>query len=1050
MQTPHKPDNELERLDALQQTNLLDSLPEARFDRLTRLAQQLFNVPIALVSLVDADRQWFKSKQGLGAAETHRDFSFCGHAILESDVMQVTDTLKDPRFTDNPLVTGEPYIRFYAGAPLYTDEGYAIGTLCIIDKKPRHLNDSELASLCDLADMATLEINRAAHLDDYKNFKLLKQVSEVIVRTQSNFIKRESRTRAFNTLLQDLLTLTDSEYGIIGDVHRAPTGSPYLQVYAINDTSWNNTTKEPYRLSSSQGLLLPDLNSLVGEVLKSGDTLIENDLNNDSRQTGLPSGHPPLKSLLGIPIYSGEKLAAMVALANRKDGYDQALLSLLKPLLVVIGQIVEATEHQHREAELKRELNRLSNVASQTTNAVIITDLEGKTEWVNDGFIRMTGYTLQDMYQRKPGHLLQGPDTDPATVEKMRTCLQKQEGFEVDIINYTKNGTSYWIRIHCNPLLSDAGSAQGFIAIQSNIDEKKHAEIELEESAQLQNTILSTMVDGLITIDKDGVIQMCNPSLETIFGYPTGALVGENIRILMPENYASAYDSYMQKHNLSTSGHTILSSSKTLTAKRLDGSLFPVEIAIKETQHNGVPLYVASIRDISELREQQKEIEKLAYFDSLTQLPNRRLLETRTKNLFKSAKHSGHCNALLFIDLDNFKNINDVLGHSIGDQLLIEIGRRIQSSVLPCSDTVARLGGDEFCALLPELGESLEKAKERASSIAERIISEIEKPILIENKKLSISASIGISLFCGEQVDLTLLMKQADIAMYEAKSKGKSQVCSFNSDLEERLVKRLKLESDLRDAITTGGLTVHYQPIVDKESRVLKLEALVRWNHPSEGWISPDVFIPIAESYQLIIELGKFVLETSIRDMRAWQQMAPELAWRMAINISQFQLSYDDFPAQVEAALASSGVDPDRLILEITESSLAQNIDVSIEKMAAIKSLGLAFSLDDFGTGYSSLAYLKQLPISELKIDRSFIQDLPHQLDDVAIVNSVLSLAQAMDLEVVAEGVENKEQWQFLKGSGCDFFQGYYFAKPQPADEIAELITSGRHRKLMP
>ncbi|MGX5915585.1 sensor domain-containing phosphodiesterase [Aliidiomarina sp. Khilg15.8] len=1050
MQSPQIPNNELERLDALLQTNLLDSLPESRFDRITRLAQSFFDVPIALVSLLDAERQWFKSKQGLSVTETHRDFSFCGHAILDSQISEVPDASKDPRFADNPLVTGAPFIRFYAGVPLYTDEGYAIGTLCIIDTKPRQLNAVDHAVLRDLADIAALEINQAERQKQYQNFRLLKHLSEIIVRAQSNFIRQANRTAAFNILLDDILAVTSSEYGFIGDVLYTTDGQPYLKAYAMTDISWSAENKALYAANVGEGLEFRNLDTLFGAVITTGEPVITNERHNDPRNGGLPQGHPELHSFLGIPIFSGDTLVAMVGLANKEGGYDQELLALLKPLLVAIGHIVEATERHRIEAELKQELNRLSKVANQTTNAVVITSLDGKTEWVNEGFTRLTGYRLQDIRGHKPGSLLQGPDTDPATVTRMRTALEKAEDFEADIINYTRDGHPYWNRIHCNPLIGENGALQGFIAIQSNIDSQKRTEIALEESVQLQNTILDTMADGLVTTDQDGVIRMCNPSLESIFGYSKEWLLGKNVKELMPEGYVNVHDSYMQKYKNSNLIHDIMGKARALTAKRHDGSIFPVEIAVKQTQHNGEALYVASIRDISALKEQQEEIEKLAYFDALTQLPNRRLLEARTKALVVLSKHSNHCNALLFIDLDNFKNINDILGHSVGDRLLVEIGQRIQSSVLSCSDTVARLGGDEFCVLLPTLGESLDKAKARASVIAKRIIDEIEKPLLIENDRLAISASIGVSFFCGEQVELTALMKQADIAMYEAKAQGKSRVCFFNSDLEARLLKRLTMESELRNAIAEGTLTVHYQPIVDESSRVVKVEALARWNHPTEGWITPETFIPIAESYQLIIPLGEFVLKTAIRDMEAWLTSEPELNWQVAINISQFQLSYDDFPSQIQAALADSRLDPSRIILEVTESALAQDIDESIARMAAIKSLGLGFSLDDFGTGYSSLAYLKRLPISELKIDRSFINDLPDELDDIAIVNSVLSLAKAMELEVVAEGVENEQQWQFLKNLKCERFQGYYFSRPQPASEIEKLIENGRHLKLRP
>ncbi|MGM0481469.1 MAG: EAL domain-containing protein [Pseudomonadota bacterium] len=1049
MKKPQNPEGEVKRLSALLQTGLLDSPDEDRFDRFTRLAQQLFDVPIALISLIDSERQWFKSKQGLSATETDRSISFCGHAILQTDIFEVPDAREDSRFADNPLVTGAPFIRYYAGAPLHTKDGYPVGTLCIIDKKTRQLSEAQRHALRDLADAVENEMNHVERHKLYGEYQSLQELSEVIVRAQSNFIRLEDRTEAFQLLLEDILKVTDSEYGFIGDVLFDSDDQPYLKAYAITDIAWNEETRALYAENADSGLEFHNLHTLIGATLNSREPTITNEPSKDSRSGGLPKGHPALNAFLGIPILSGGKLVAMVGLANRPGGYDEQLLKFLNPLLLAIGQIVEASIRRRQQAELKQELSRLSAVASQTTNAVIITDKNGITEWVNDGFTRLTGYTPDDIYGHKPGQLLQGPATDPGTVATMRKALRKNKSFQVDVINYSRVGDAYWVRIYCNPMNNEDGSLQGFIAIQTNIDTQKKNELALKEFSQLQTVILDTMVDGLITTNQDGIIQMCNPSIDSMFGYSEEWLVGRNIKVIMPDNYAHMHDGYMKEYKQANSGYDIMGRARALTAKRQNGDIFPVEIAVRETEHNAQVLYVASIRDISALQRQQEEIEKLAYFDPLTQLANRRLLKARTQSLFLATAETKEYHGLLFLDLDNFKNVNDTLGHSVGDKLLTEVGERIRSSVLSCSDTVARLGGDEFCVLLSSLDESHAKAKAHAIHIAERIITEVEKPVMIDDVKLKTSASIGITFFSGEQVELDPLMKQADIAMYEAKEHGKSRVCCFDADSERRLQKRVTMESDLRVAVAEDELSVHYQPVVDDSSRIVKVEALVRWHHPTEGWIPPDVFIPIAEAFKLIISLGNFVLKTAIKDMESWMAKDPSLNWQVAINISQFQLSYEHFESQTKAALKDSKLDPSQLVFEITESALAQDIDKNIERMKALQSLGLAFSLDDFGTGYSSLAYLKQLPISELKIDRSFIRDVPDQLDDVAIVNSILSLAKAMDLNVLAEGVETNRQWQYLISLNCKLFQGYYFSKPLPAGEIENLIEQQHHHALI-
>ncbi len=1040
MEKPLHPQNESLRLTALHQSSLLESKESACFDRLTRLAKNVFDVPLSFISWVDELSLTFVSKQGALSLLADREVSFCGHTILTSGLFEVKDTLEDVRFADNPMVVGSPFIRFYAAVPLYSTKGVALGALCIMDINPRSLTTSEQQTLTELADLAQLEIQRLEGPSTYQDSESLQRLSEVIVRAQSHFINQKSRKEAFNLLLEDILKVTDSEYGFIGDVLYSEEGVPYLKAYAITDIAWNEETRQIYAQGTINGIEFRNLDSLFGAALRTKQPVISNHPSQDPRRGGLPKGHPDLNSFLGIPIYSGDKMVAMVGMANRAVGYSNDFVGFLNPLMLAVGQIVDASNRQAAQEKIKAELANLSAVASQTTNAVVITDTRGKTVWVNAGFTRLTEYTLEDIRGKSPGELLQGPETDPVTVKKMHAAYVKRQGFEVEVINYSRSGRAYWVRVSCTPLLNESGELDGFIAIQSDIDAQKRNEIMLQESARLQSTILNTMVEGLITTDQDGVIQMCNPAVLDIFGYSQETLVGQNVKFLMPEHYAKTHDKHMHNYKVAKAKHDIMGKARALTGRRANGDIFPLEIAVKETLYNDKLLYVASIRDITALTEQQEKIEKLAYFDPLTQLANRRLLTARIESLCTDSERKNDYNALLFVDLDDFKNVNDALGHTVGDRLLVEVSQRLMSSVLSCHDTVARLGGDEFCVLLSSLGQSQQNTQDKALLVAERIIREIEKPLIIENERLKTSASIGVSFFCGEQVDLSAMMKQADIAMYEAKKKGKNQVCFFSSDMEARLLERLTLKSELRVAINEKQLTVHYQPVVNQEAHIVKLEALVRWFHPTKGWIRPDIFIPIAEAYQLIVPLGDFVLHNVLQDIVRWRAVSPDFDWRVAVNISQFQLSYEHFYDQTVAAFTDYQIDPSQVIFEVTESAIAQNIDNSIAKMSALKALGITFSLDDFGTGYSSLAYLKQLPISELKIDQSFVKSLPDDFDDVAIVHSILSMASAMNLRVVAEGVETSQQWAFLKSGHCDNFQGYLFAKPMPASDIEKII----------
>lgn len=476
MQSPEIPANEQQRLQALQDFNLLDTSAEERFDRLTRLARHIFDVPIALVSLVDADRQWFKSRQGLDVCEIGRDISFCGHALLGQDIFEVTDASQDPRFATNPLVTGSPHIRFYAGAPLITAGGCGIGTLCIIDRRPGRLKDSERQALRDLGASVMSEVERSRLLNDSGELSRNRKLYEVIANIQKQFIIGDDRARTFDDMLESILELTDSEYGFIGEVLHTTEGAPHLKTYAITNIAWNDETRALYAANADNGIEFSNTETLFGAALCSGEPVIANDPGHDPRRSGLPPGHPALNAFLGIPVHHGDELVAMLGVANRTGGYDEGWVSFLAPLMATLGQLVVATRLKQANRKNQRELARLSQVASQTTNGVIITDLEGRAEWINEGFTRLSGYTLDQIQGRKPGNLLQGEETDPAVVEQMRLGLNNEEAFEVDVVNYHRNGERYWVHILCNPIFDEAGTRQGYIAIENDVTRQKQIE----------------------------------------------------------------------------------------------------------------------------------------------------------------------------------------------------------------------------------------------------------------------------------------------------------------------------------------------------------------------------------------------------------------------------------------------------------------------------------------------------------------------------------------------------------------------------------------------
>ena len=437
----------------------------------------------------------------------------------------------------------------------------------------------------------------------------------------------------------------------------------------------------------------------------------------------------------------------------------------------------------------------------------------------------------------------------------------------------------------------------------------------------------------------------------------------------------------------------------------------------------------------------RRELEVLAGQDPLTLLPNRRELMDRLRKAVNLGARLGTSGALLFIDLDHFKNINDTRGHNMGDLLLKEVAQRLVASVREM-DTVARLGGDEFMVMLENLGDDLDSAARQAKVVSEKILRRINQPYVLGVSELHHStASIGIALFSPNELSVDELIKQADVAMYQAKDAGRNLMRFFDAEMQVRLNERAAMEADLREGIEKGQFVLHYQPQVDSAGAVLAAEALVRWVHPQRGLVEPGQFIPLAEEAGLIGELGKWVLVTTCVQLARWAAQPRMSQLVLSVNVSSHQFSQADFVDQVTQVLLQTGADPRRLKLELTESIMIRNVDDVMAKMNALKAQGIGFSLDDFGTGYSSLSYLKRLPMDELKIDQGFVRDILLDANDAAIARMVIALADSMGLTVIAEGVETSAQRDFLAELGCHHYQGYLFSGPLPAQAFEALVT---------
>ncbi len=463
---------------------------------------------------------------------------------------------------------------------------------------------------------------------------------------------------------------------------------------------------------------------------------------------------------------------------------------------------------------------------------------------------------------------------------------------------------------------------------------------------------------------------------------------------------------------------------------------------IVEHDAAGRPVRLLGTRmDISDRKKHEEEIERLAFYDGLTGLPNRRLLMDRLGRATAANERLGQCGAVLFIDLDNFKDLNDTLGHDKGDQLLARVAARLLE-VTRKSDTVARLGGDEFVVLLEGLGASRAEATRRAEHVGRTIVERLSRPYRLDAHQIHSTPSIGVTLFGDGAGSVDELLQQADLAMYQAKSAGRNTLRLFDPQMQILVAAGAELEADLRGAQQRGELLLHYQPIVDAEGCITGVEALLRWSHPQRGMVSPAQFIPVAEKSGLILPIGGWVLETACRQLKLWAANAATRHLTASVNVSARQLRQDDFVHQVVQTLQRHGVPASRLRLELTESMLLNDVEDVIGKMNALKSIGVGFSLDDFGTGYSSLSYLKRLPLDQLKIDQSFVREVPTSNSDASIARVIVGLARSLGLGVVAEGVETEAQRRFLLDNGCDGFQGYLFARPGPAAQVALLLQS--------
>jgi|GEM_PF-2462136 len=581
------------------------------------------------------------------------------------------------------------------------------------------------------------------------------------------------------------------------------------------------------------------------------------------------------------------------------------------------------------------------------------------------------------------------------------------------------------------------------LAMQSR--RRLRAEIDARTSQSRYQLLADNMSDVLWVLNMDrGALEYLSPSAQTLLGHTPEFLLSASLKAVMEAQTFERFDAngraraQKQRERPDEPRRYI----DVLELIRQDGQRVWTE-SVTHYVHNaaGELVMMGVTRDISQRMQAQAEINRLAFYDGLTQLPNRKLLQDRAQQAMAVSARSQRHGALLFIDLDHFKTLNDTRGHEIGDQLLQQVAGRLTLCVR-AGDTVARLGGDEFVVLLEELNEESSRAAAEAKVVGDKVLAALEPVFTLNGVEHAITASIGVTLFVGVADSYDELLKRADLAMYRAKSAGRNGLCFYDPEMQSIVQARAALELDLRRALQQGEFVLHYQPQVLADGRIVGAEALVRWTRPGHGLVSPADFIPVAEESGLIKPLGLWVLQTACRQLVAWSAHAATSGLTLAVNVSPRQFRHSDFVASVMAALTQSGASPDLLKLELTENLLLEDVEATIARMHELRALGVGFSLDDFGTGYSSLAYLKRLPLDQLKIDRSFVRDVLTDANDASIARTVLALGHSLGLSVIAEGVETEGQRNFLAEQGCEGFQGYLFGKPVPAEAFERLLGS--------
>lgn len=908
---------EAARLECLQQYQILDTEPEEAFDSLTRLAAHICGTPIALVTISDGHRQWFKSKVGLAVTEAPRKIAFCDRTIMQSGLLIIPDTLADEQFVNNPLVTCEPYIRFYAGLPLIAPSGYALGTICVLDRVPRKLELHQIEAL------EALQQSAIAQLELRRNLAEVKRTNEAL---------QESEER-FRLLVEGV-----KDYAIF----RLDTQGHIV--------SWNPGAQQIKGYQSTE---------IIGKHISCFYP-----------QQAIAQGKP--EQALNIARNSGR---------YEDEGW------------------------------------RLRKDGSRFWADVVITPLYDRTGALR-GFSKIT----RDITERK-------------SAEMTRLRVQIMEAAKVELEKEISD------RQRAEERLAKLNAC--FLSFTSDPNENiNHLTTLCGELLGANCTLYNRLEAGLIRTVSHWNIPADYQLVDTPEGHICYDIIkGDASKLyvlndLQNSHYAKINPNISRYQLQTYLGHPVKCDGKNIAALC---AIFQKDYIPSDEDQKIISLIAAAIGVEEERKRAESQLVHHAFHDALTGLPNRALLINRLEHTLARAKRRQNgAFAVLFLDLDRFKVVNDSLGHLVGDRLLVEFAQRIQKC-LRVGDTVARLGGDEFAILLEDL-----QCITDATHIAECIQHALQPSFNLGGHEVFTTTSIGIALSTTAYQKPDELLRDADTAMYRAKLLGKARYVVFNQTMHAIAVERLQLENDLRRALERQEFELHYQPIISLQTGFLTgFEALIRWQHPTRGLVSPVGFIPAAEETGLIIPISYWVLREACDQMNKWQKQFPATKpLTISVNLSAKQFIQIDLVKQVSQILHETQLTASSLKLEITESAIMENTQSATSVLLQLKALGIELCMDDFGTGYSSLSYLRRFPIDTLKIDRSFVSHMEIGNENLEIVQTIITLAHNLNMAVVAEGVETAAQLFKLKAMICEFGQGYFFARPLDATAAWALIAN--------